>query len=57
MSSVITVMNMKGGVGKTVVAAHVAGMLPRYGFGGKWRKVLLLDLAPQLNLSQLFLTL
>lgn len=37
MASVITVMNMKGGVGKTVISAHLAGMLARYEFKGKSR--------------------
>ncbi len=48
-SPVIAVMNMKGGVGKTTLAANV--------FGGifKWRRknVLLVDLDPQYNLTQL----
>jgi chromosome partitioning protein len=56
MSVVITVMNMKGGVGKTTVAMHLGGMLSRYVFDGKARrKVLLIDYDPQFNLSQAFL--
>jgi chromosome partitioning protein len=54
MASVITVMNMKGGVGKTVVAAHVAGMLSMYEFNGKRRRVLAIDYDAQFNLSQMF---
>lgn len=55
MSVVITVMNMKGGVGKTTVAMHFAGMACRYTLGGKFRKVLAIDYDPQFNMSQAFL--
>ncbi|NUU43930.1 ParA family protein [Tardiphaga robiniae] len=55
MGSVITIMNMKGGVGKTTIAAHLAGILARYAMGGKPRKVLVIDYDPQFNLSQAFL--
>ncbi|MDH7452843.1 ParA family protein [Luteimonas composti] len=56
MGVVLTVMNMKGGVGKTTVAMHVGGALGLY----KWkdkdvRKVLLIDYDPQFNLSQSYL--
>jgi chromosome partitioning protein len=54
MASVITVMNMKGGVGKTVVAAHLAGMLSLYAINGKRRRVLAVDYDAQFNLSQMF---
>lgn len=56
MATVITVMNMKGGVGKTTVAIHLGGCLtsyiinPSYGY-----KVLLIDYDPQFNLSQAYL--
>lgn len=56
MASVITVMNMKGGVGKTVVAAHLAGMLSMYEFTGKRRRVLAIDYDAQFNLSQMFIS-
>ncbi|TWA91353.1 ParA family protein [Bradyrhizobium stylosanthis] len=55
MGAVITVMNMKGGVGKTTVAAHLAGISARYLLGSKPRKVLVIDYDPQFNLSQAFL--
>lgn len=55
MASVITVMNMKGGVGKSVVSAHLAGMLALYAFGGKRRKVLAIDYDAQFNLSQMYI--
>lgn len=48
-------MNMKGGVGKTTLSAHLAGYLSRYGFNGKKLKVLAIDYDPQFNLSQAFL--
>lgn len=48
---------MKGGVGKTTVAMHVAGMVARYKLvgSGKPTKVLAIDYDPQFNLSQAFL--
>ncbi len=55
MGQVITVMNMKGGVGKTTVSAHLAGVAARYNLGTKQRKVLVIDYDPQFNLSQMFL--
>jgi len=55
MASVITIMNMKGGVGKTIVAAHLAGMLAHYSFNGKQRRVLAIDYDAQFNLSQMFI--
>lgn len=56
MSVVVTIMNMKGGVGKTTVAMHLGGMFSRYTLGAKVRrKVLLIDYDPQFNLSQAFL--
>jgi chromosome partitioning protein len=55
MGTVITIMNMKGGVGKTTVAAHLAGISCRFALGGKPRKVLVIDYDPQFNLSQAFL--
>ncbi|MEA9747535.1 ParA family protein [Xanthomonas campestris pv. raphani] len=56
MSKVLTVMNMKGGVGKTTVALNIAGALAFY----KWRdksvrKVLVIDYDPQFNLSQAYI--
>lgn len=54
MAKVITVMNMKGGVGKTTVAMHLGGMLGRRRFGNV-RKVLIIDYDPQFNLSQAFI--
>jgi chromosome partitioning protein len=56
MSVVVTVMNMKGGVGKTTVAMHMAGMAARYRLGrDSRRKVLAIDYDPQFNMSQAFL--
>ena len=55
MGTVVTVMNMKGGVGKTTVAMHLGGMISRYKFLDKRRKVLLVDYDPQFNLSQAFI--
>jgi len=49
-------MNMKGGVGKTTVAMHLAGVFCRYSLGTKTgRRVLVIDYDPQFNLSQAFL--
>ncbi len=56
MGIVVTVMNMKGGVGKTTVAMHLGGMLARYSLGAaSTRKILMIDYDPQFNLSQAFL--
>jgi len=46
---------MKGGVGKTTVTMHLGGIISLYEFGGKLRKVLLIDYDPQFNLSQAFI--
>ena len=45
---VCAVLNMKGGVGKTTLAANVAREI----FGSKLVSVLLIDLDPQFNLTQ-----
>jgi chromosome partitioning protein len=55
MANVITVMNMKGGVGKTVVSTHLAGTLALYDIKGKRRKVLAIDYDAQFNMSQMYL--
>src|SRR5690242_13912844 len=56
LAKVLTVMNMKGGVGKTTVTMHLAGMFARSVWsGGKPHKVLAIDYDPQFNLSQAFL--
>ena len=34
MGTVVTVMNMKGGVGKTTVAMHLGGLISRYEING-----------------------
>lgn len=55
MSVVITVMNMKGGVGKTTVTMNVGGLIGRRLLTGRPRRVLLIDYDPQFNLSQAFI--
>jgi chromosome partitioning protein len=54
MGKVVTVMNMKGGVGKTTVAMHVAGTIARIAKHSlkSERRVLMIDYDPQFNLSQ-----
>lgn len=54
MSKVITVMNMKGGVGKTTVALNLGAGIAQYRLG-RDRRVLLIDYDPQFNLSQALL--
>jgi chromosome partitioning protein len=49
---VLSVLNMKGGVGKTTLSAHLFRVLYR----AKKLRVLLVDLDPQFNLSQCLLT-
>lgn len=48
---VVSVINMKGGVGKSTIAALLGRYASRHG-----RKVLAIDLDPQANLSQAFMT-
>lgn len=56
MGTVLTVMNMKGGVGKTTTALHLAGLFSRYAVRGNVpRKILAIDYDPQFNLSQAFM--
>ena len=55
MGTVVTVMNMKGGVGKTTVTMHIGGLIGRRLIEKKRRKVLLIDYDPQFNLSQAFI--
>lgn len=53
MAVVVTVMNMKGGVGKTTACMHLATVSAAMEFvKGKSRKVLVIDYDPQFNLSQ-----
>lgn len=51
-AAVVSVMNMKGGVGKTTVSAHVMRVL----YHALGKKVLLIDLDPQFNLTQCVIT-
>jgi cellulose biosynthesis protein BcsQ len=56
MCIVVTVMNMKGGVGKTTVTAQLGGIVARASLNGNGhKKVLLIDYDPQFNLSQALL--
>lgn len=50
--SVASILNMKGGVGKTTISAHLMRIL----YLKRKKKVLLIDLDPQFNLSQTVLT-
>jgi chromosome partitioning protein len=57
MGKVITVMNMKGGVGKTTVCMHIGFAMVKYNFNAiaPSKKILLIDYDPQFNLSQALL--
>lgn len=56
MGQVVTVMNMKGGVGKTTVSMHLGSMAAAITVPGQTpKKVLLIDYDPQFNLSQALL--
>lgn len=48
MSKIITVINMKGGVGKTTLSVHISYILSRF----HNKKVLLVDIDPQFNATQ-----
>ena len=50
--AVVSILNMKGGVGKTTVAAHVFRVL----YHRHEKKTLLIDLDPQFNLTQCIMT-
>lgn len=52
MTPVLSILNMKGGVGKTTVSAHVIRVL----YHRHQKRVLLIDLDPQFNLTQAVLT-
>lgn len=45
---VVSILNMKGGVGKTTISAHVMRIL----FQRSQKRILLIDLDPQFNLTQ-----
>ena len=49
--NVISFMNMKGGVGKTTICVNIAGSLAMMD-----KKVLIIDMDPQMNASQYLLT-
>jgi chromosome partitioning protein len=49
---VVSMLNMKGGVGKTTISAHVMRVL----YHLRKKKILLLDLDPQFNLTQCLMT-
>ena len=48
MGQIISVLNMKGGVGKTTIAVNIAGALAKI----HKKRVLLIDLDPQYNATQ-----
>ena len=52
MAKVITFINMKGGVGKTTLAVNVAYTLSKV----EGKKVILIDMDPQMNATQYTLT-
>jgi chromosome partitioning protein len=55
MSEIISMINWKGGVGKSTLSLHLGIGLMRRKPGSKRPKVLLIDLDPQCNLSYLAL--
>lgn len=57
MGKILTIMNMKGGVGKTTISCHLGAMAAKYKMGGKGPfRVLLIDYDPQFNASQTMIT-
>lgn len=55
VGKVVTVMNMKGGVGKTTVSMHIGSTAAAVVYNDRPLKVLLIDYDPQFNLSQALL--
>lgn len=53
---VLTVMNMKGGVGKTTVSMHLSSIVAHHAINDNVKRVLVIDYDPQFNLSQAFLS-
>lgn len=51
--NVVTVMNMKGGVGKTTITAQLGSLIAKTPTFKDFTKVLLIDFDPQFNLSQM----
>ncbi|EOV0854464.1 ParA family protein [Vibrio parahaemolyticus] len=52
---VVTVMNMKGGVGKTTVTTNLATIIAGTGVSANHKQILVIDYDPQFNLSQALL--
>ena len=56
MSTIISFVNQKGGVGKTTSVINVSAVLAHMKTGIKKNKVLVIDMDPQANSSQIFTT-
>lgn len=54
--NVLTIMNMKGGVGKTTISTHLSSIVAHHAINDNVKKVLVIDYDPQFNLSQAFLS-
>jgi len=55
-AKVVTIMNMKGGVGKTTTSIQLSTMLIGSKINPNYKRVLVIDYDPQFNLSQSLLT-
>lgn len=53
---VVTVMNMKGGVGKTTVTTNLSAIIAGSSLNDKYKQILVVDYDPQFNLSQALLS-
>ncbi|WP_147822886.1 ParA family protein [Aeromonas hydrophila] len=56
LGKVVTIMNMKGGVGKTTASIHLSTMLAGGKIDPNYKRVLVIDYDPQFNLSQSLLS-
>lgn len=56
LGKVVTIMNMKGGVGKTTASIHLSTMLVGGKINPEYKRVLVIDYDPQFNLSQSLLS-
>lgn len=53
---IVTIMNMKGGVGKTTITTNLSAIIAGSTIHNKYKQILVIDYDPQFNLSQALLS-